>query len=203
MRATTFIFFFWVSTVGAELAPFEPILPQTPADPAVINQAFETLRQGVNNAAPTWHLYSSGQKLATAWSIDENHYYTEKGYWFSAEVMVNDAYPSGRLYTLNYYGDRIAYSNSSCAGTPYMLQPRYFRVEEIPVTGFLFADFNGVLYYGINSEAVVVDEWWEWGEWSCVARSSAAALIPLYNNNPQITGWPYYDEVIPNPSIGR
>ena len=187
----------------AEIQPFPPILPNTVADPNVINDRFDMLREGVNNSHKVFYVKSEGTKLGYAFLWGQNLYMTLKGYWFYVETFVDPANPVARLYGLDQVRGGF-FLDDQCEGDRFISVSAPV-LDDYPALGTLntFPDSNDVWYASFNDFVVTSTTYSLNSENVCVASVSpeARTRYRLKPNDPFVTGWSLGAEV-PSPSIG-
>ena len=187
----------------AEIQPFPPILPNTVADPNVINDRFDVLREGVNKSHKVLYVKSEGTKLGYAFLWGQNVYMTLKGYWFHVDMYVDPINPVGRLYALGRNSGG-SFLDSQCEGDRFTsaTAPVF---DDYPALGTLntFSDSNDVWYASYDDYVVVSTTYSLNSENVCVAsvRPNGRPFFRLKPNDPFVTGWSLGAEV-PSPSIG-
>ena len=182
------------------------LLPAQVALESVVSEASGGGSAG-SGRPPEIYLKSNGEQVAIypLWAYDTA--VTEKGYWFRAVPFISATNTStdlqqlggGSAFTKVYLGN-----DPQCEGQAFGPDSR-MPVDDYKQKGLLFSDREtGSVLYGNFSEARIISVYYTKDNNECKGPYESRnpySMLPLYENDPSITGW-HLGTIIPNPSVG-
>lgn len=185
------------------------LLPAQVALESVVSEAAGG-NAGGSERPPEIYLKSNGERVAMLPISSYDNAVTFKGYWFKPISFVSLAEPNGKLWPISHPDTGTAGlgfylgNDPTCSGQRFGEDKRAPN-QEYSQEGILYPDRKtGGVYFGKYSEARIISVYYQDYGSGCFGpyeRDSSFSVLPVYENDPAVTGW-HLGTVIPNPSVG-